>query len=131
MSLLSGYAIVFLGAGLGGALRHGINQLFTQFNQSLTTSFSTLFINVTGSLIMGLLAGWFAYRGQSGQHLRLFFATGILGGYTTFSTFSLDAALLWERGESWSALSYVTASVVLSIAAVFIGLALMRPGHPG
>ena len=57
-----------------------------------------MFENVTGSLVMGLLAGYFAFHGGVPQHWRLFLTTGILGGYTTFSTFSLDAALLYERG---------------------------------
>ena len=75
---------------------------------------------------MGLIAGWFAFRGPSGQSLRLFLTTGILGGYTTFSAFSLDAALLWERGEILGAAFYVSASVALSLLGVFLGLAIIR-----
>ncbi len=77
---------------------------------------------------MGLIAGWFAFRTDVGltQHTRLFLTTGILGGFTTFSAFSLDAALLWERGAAGAAATYVAGSVVLSIAAVFAGLWLIR-----
>src|ERR1700716_4670808 len=120
-----GFLIVFLGGGLGAALRHGINFLSARL---LGTAFpyATLFENVTGSLAMGLLAGYFAFKGDASQSWRLFLTTGILGGYTTFSTYSLDAALLYERGELGLAALYVVGSVVLSIAGLFAGLALMR-----
>jgi CrcB protein len=119
------YVIVFLGGGIGAALRHGVNILAAR---TLGTGFphGTLIINVTGSLIMGLVAAWFAFKGDASQHWRLFLTTGILGGYTTFSAFSLDAALLYERGEIGSAALYVLGSVVLSIAGLFAGLYLVR-----
>jgi CrcB protein len=75
---------------------------------------------------MGLLAAYFAFKGGASQHWRLFFTTGILGGYTTFSAFSLDTALLYERGELGLAAFYVAVSVALSIAGLFAGLALVR-----
>jgi CrcB protein len=120
-----GYLIVFLGGGVGAALRHGINLASAR---SLGTAFpyGTLIINVTGSLLMGLIAGYFALKGDASQHWRLFLTTGILGGYTTFSAFSLDAALLYERGEVGAAAIYVTASVAVSIAGLFAGLAIAR-----
>ena len=83
-------------------------------------------INITGSLVMGLIAGWFALTAGASQDWRLFLTTGILGGYTTFSAFSLDAALLYERGELGQAAFYVVGSVVLSIAGLFAGLWLVR-----
>jgi CrcB protein len=86
----------------------------------------TLFINVTGSLLMGLVAGYFAFFGSAPQSVRLFIATGVLGGYTTFSTFSLDAGLLVESGQFGAATLYVTGSVVLSVLGFFAGLWLMR-----
>ena len=88
----------------------------------------TLTVNVAGSLVMGLLAGWLAFRADAAwsQSLRLFLLTGILGGFTTFSAFSLDAALLWERGDVALATSYVIGSVVLSIGALAVGLAGIR-----
>ena len=75
---------------------------------------------------MGLIAGYLAFKGEASQPWRLFLMTGILGGYTTFSAFSLDAALLYERGETGLALFYVLGSVVLSIVGLFAGLALVR-----
>jgi CrcB protein len=88
----------------------------------------TLIVNVVGSLIMGLLTAWFAFRTDwwTTQHARLFLTTGILGGFTTFSTFSLDTALLWERGASFSAAAYVILSLVLSVGALFVAMWLVR-----
>ena len=120
-----GFLIVFLGGGLGAALRHGINLVSAR---TLGTEFpyGTLIINVTGSLVMGLIAGYLAVKGDASQHWRLFLMTGILGGYTTFSAFSLDAALLYERGATGLAALYILASVILSIGGLFAGLALVR-----
>lgn len=120
-----GYLIVFLGGGLGAAIRHGINLASAR---AFGTGFpyGTLLINITGSLVMGLTAAYFAFKGDASQHWRLFLATGVLGGYTTFSAFSLDAALLYERGEVGAAAIYVLASVALSIAGLFAALALVR-----
>ena len=81
---------------------------------------------LSGSTVMGLIAGYLAFKGEASQPWRLFVMTGILGGYTTFSAYSLDAALLYERGELASAALYVVGSVVLSIAGLFAGLALVR-----
>ena len=76
---------------------------------------------------MGLLAGYFAFKARPvSQHWRLFLTTGILGGYTTFSAFSLDTVLLYERGETALAALYVLASVALAIGGLFAGLALVR-----
>ena len=120
-----GYLIVFLGGGLGAAMRHGIN-LATARALGTAFPYGTLLINITGSFIMGLIAAYFAFKGDASQHWRLFLTTGILGGYTTFSAFSLDAALLYERGEFGMAALYVAGSVVLSIAGLFAGFALVR-----
>jgi CrcB protein len=117
-----GYLIVFVGAGIGGALRHGVNLAATRFF-GFGFPFGTLIVNVIGSLIMGLLAGYFAYRTGVPQHMRLFLTTGILGGFTTFSAFSLDAALLMERHAYGLAAAYVAVSVAVSLAALFAGLA--------
>ena len=119
------FLIVFLGGGLGAAMRHGVNIASAR---AFGTGFpyGTLLINVTGSLLMGLVAAYFAFKGDASQHWRLFLTTGILGGYTTFSAFSLDAALLYERGEVSAAAIYVVASVALSIAGLFAGFALVR-----
>mgnify|MGYP003575887448 CR=1 FL=1 len=121
------YFIVFVGAGLGGMMRHGVNVAAARlFGYGFP--FGTIIVNVLGSFLMGLLAGYFAYRTGLSQHLRLFLTTGILGGFTTFSAFSLDAALLIERHSYRMAGSYIVASVVASIAALFCGLALFRGG---
>ncbi len=119
------YLIVFLGGGLGAALRHGANVVAARFFGP-AFPFGTLTINVVGSIAMGMVAAYFAFRGDSTQHLRLFLATGILGGFTTFSAFSLDAAVLWERGDVWLAAAYVAASVILSIGGLFLGLWITR-----
>ena len=119
------YLIVFLGGGLGAALRHGIN-LASARAFGTAFPYGTLLINITGSLLMGLVAAYFAFKGDASQHWRLFLTTGILGGYTTFSAFSLDAALLYERGEVSAAAIYGVASVALSIAGLFAGFALVR-----
>ncbi len=119
--------LVFVGAGLGGVLRHLINVGVARL---LGSDFPwwTLIINVTGSVVMGLIAGWLTFRTDAiwSQSARLFIMTGVLGGYTTFSAFSLDAVLLWERGASASALGYVLGSVVLSILGLVAGLQLVR-----
>jgi CrcB protein len=119
------YLIVFLGGGIGAALRHGFN---VGFARVLGTAFpyATLFENISGSVAMGLLAATFAFRGEIPQHVRLFLTTGILGGYTTFSTFWLDTALLYERGELGVSALYVLLSVALSVGGLFAGLALVR-----
>ena len=116
--------LVFLGGGAGAVLRHGVNGVALRwFGPGLPVG--TLAVNVIGSLAMGLLIGWLAREGGMAG-TRLLLATGLLGGFTTFSAFSLDVANLWGRGEAGLALGYVAASVGLSIAAVFAGLALMR-----
>lgn len=121
------YVIVFVGAGIGGALRHGVNlgavRLF-----GYGFPFGTLIVNVLGSFVMGLFAGYFAFRPGIGQHVRLFLTTGILGGFTTFSSFSLDTALLIERHSFGLAAGYVVGSVAASLSALFFGLALFRGG---
>lgn len=119
------YLLVFVGGGLGASLRHFINVTLARY---MGTGFpwGTFIINITGSTVMGLIAGYLAFRGEASQPWRLFLMTGILGGYTTFSAYSLDAALLYERGELGLAALYVIGSVVLSIAGLFAGLALVR-----
>jgi CrcB protein len=119
------YLLVFIGGGLGSTLRHIINMITPRV---LGTGFPyhTFIINITGSIVMGLIAGYLAFKGEASQPWRLFLMTGILGGYTTFSAFSLDAALLYERGEIGLALFYVLGSVLFSIAGLFAGLALVR-----
>src|SRR6478672_7128851 len=120
-----GFLIVFLGGGLGAALRHGVNLTSARL-LGTAFPFATLFENVTGSFVMGLLAAYFAFKGDASQHWRLFFTTGILGGYTTFSAFSLDVALHYERGELALTALYILLSVGLAIGGLFAGLAVVR-----
>ena len=122
-----GYLIVFAGAGVGGALRHGVNLAAARMF-GLAFPYGTLIVNVLGSFLMGFLAGYFAYRTGIPQHVRLFLTTGMLGGFTTFSAFSLDAALLLERHAYWPAAAYVLGSVILSLVGLFVGLGLFRTG---
>jgi len=87
-------------------------------------------VNIAGSFLMGLLAGYFAFRPGISQHMKLFLTTGILGGFTTFSAFSLDTALLIERHAFGMAAGYIVGSVAASLSALFFGLAIFRSaGH--
>ena len=119
------YLVVFLGGGIGAALRHGVNRASLLY-LGPGFPYGTLFVNVAGGLLMGVLAELFLIKGGGSQEWRLFLTTGILGGFTTFSTFSLDAVMLWQRGDIIGATAYVLLSVVLSIGALLAGLAIMR-----
>jgi CrcB protein len=122
---MMGYVVVFFGAGVGGTIRHAMN-IWVARLAGTHFPMHTLVINVSGSLVMGLVTAWFAMKGGSAGHLRLFLATGILGGYTTFSAFSLDAVLLWQRHDYLLAAYYVGGSVVGSLIGLAAGLWIMR-----
>ena len=106
------------------------------FNALAVGLFGTVFplgifaINVMGSAAMGVIVEWLALHGSAPQDLRLFLTTGILGGFTTFSTFSLDAAVLYERGQLGLALVYVVVSVVVAIGGLFLGMYAVRLATP-
>lgn len=119
------YFIVFVGSGIGGALRHGAN---VASGHLVGHGFpaGTIFVNILGSLLMGVLVGLFAFKGHGDHGLRLFLATGVLGGFTTFSTFSLDSVTLYRRGELAAAAAYAVGSVTVSIGALVLGLYLVR-----
>ena len=120
-----GFLLVFLGGGLGAALRHAVNQAaVAQFGAGFP--FGTLLVNIAGSAAMGVLAGWLTSRSALPAHLSLFLTTGFLGGFTTFSAFSMDTVNLWERGDHGLALAYAAASVLLSIAGLVLGWTTMR-----
>lgn len=125
---MKAYLIVFLGAGFGGMARHAVN--VTALKLGSTFPWHTLVVNVVGSLLMGLLIGWLTFKGNAPQEWRLFAATGVLGGFTTFSAFSLDAALLFERHSGTQMALYVVGSVGLSILMLFAGLAVFRMSAP-
>ncbi|MDQ0455883.1 fluoride efflux transporter CrcB [Rhizobium paknamense] len=116
---------VVLGGGFGSLLRYWVGlvaiRLFGPF-----FPWGTFAVNLIGSFCIGLFAEMLARRFNASEELRLLLITGILGGFTTFSAFSLDAVTLFNRGDTFLALVYVTASVVLAIAAVFGGLAVGR-----
>lgn len=120
-----GFLVVFFGGGLGAAARHGVNILSTHY-VGTKYPIGTFAINVLGSLLIGVIAEYFALKTSLPVNMRLFLITGILGGFTTFSAFSLEIGLLYERGESWAALVYAVASVVCSVAAMFVGIAWVR-----
>lgn len=124
---MKAYLLVFLGAGIGGAFRHAVNIGCARYC-GMTFPWGTLTVNVVGSFLMGAIAGWLAFKTSEGwsQPLRLFLTTGILGGFTTFSAFSLDAVLIWERGQAGVAAGYIAASVLFSLAALVSGLAVIR-----
>lgn len=122
---MQSYLIVFLGAGLGGALRHAVNVGSVRFVGG-GLPVATALVNITGSFALGLLAGYFALRADPGQHWRLFLTTGVLGGFTTFSAFSLDVALLYERGDGVAAATYVAGTVAGALLGVLAGLVVMR-----
>jgi fluoride exporter len=117
--------LVAIGGAVGASLRHVVN-LGSLRLVGPNFPWGTMAINVVGSLAMGLFVGWLARRSGASNELRLFIATGILGGFTTFSAFSLDFAVLWERGVALQAFGYALASVVGSILALFVGLWLVR-----
>ena len=119
------FLVVFLGAGVGGALRHGVNILTLRLTGE-AVAYGTLFVNVAGSLLMGVLIEYLALKGHLAEPWRLLLTTGVLGGFTTFSAFSLDAALIYERGQWMLAAGYVLATVALSVGALFAGLFLVR-----
>lgn len=123
--MVGGYLVVFVGGGLGAALRHAVNRaLLVYFGPAFP--YGTLFVNVVGGLLMGVLAELYLVKGGASQEFRLFLTTGFLGGFTTFSAFSLDAALMWQRSDYTTLGSYIVASVLFSIAALFIGMAAVR-----
>jgi fluoride exporter len=122
---MNGFLAVFLGGGLGAVARHGVNLLSAQVLSS-RFPWGTLAVNVLGSLLIGVLAEYFSLRAQLPQPLRLFLITGVLGGFTTFSAFSLEVGLLMERGQMVAAAGYALASVIGAVGAMFAGMALVR-----
>ena len=118
------YLIIFAGAGLGGMARHAVNMAAARLGFAFP--WGTFAVNVAGSFLMGVLAAWFASRTGVPQHVKLFLTTGVLGGFTTFSAFSLDAALMWEKGAIGQLALYAGGSVLLSVAGLFAGMVVVR-----
>jgi CrcB protein len=117
--------LVAVGGAIGASLRHLVNLASLRL-VGPNFPWGTMAINIAGSLAMGIFIELLARRFNASNELRLFIATGILGGFTTFSAFSLDFAVLWERGAAVPALAYAIVSVVGSILALFLGLWLAR-----
>ena len=116
---------VAAGGALGSVARYLVGVGSTKL-LGLDFPWGTLIINVAGSFLIGAFVEMFALKWDLPQEARVFLTVGICGGFTTFSTFSLDAYTLVERGAWWPAAAYVVASVVLSIAALVAALHLMR-----
>ena len=120
---------VALGGAIGSVLRYQVGRGMTHWlGAQAVTAFpwATLAVNVIGSLAMGVLAGWLARHGESGEQYRLLLGVGLLGGFTTFSAFSLEMAMLLQRGQSLQAFIYITASVLMGLVALQLGLLVMR-----
>ncbi len=128
-SPLSASAMVFAGGGAGAVLRYQAGRALTGWlGPATVTAFpwATLTVNVIGSLAMGLLAGWLARYGSGGEHWRLLIGVGLLGGFTTFSSFSLELMLLIERGQGGLAFAYAAISVLAGLTGLYLGLIIMR-----
>ena len=117
---------VFLGGGIGSALRYGVGRAALAW-AGPNFPIGTFIVNVVGCTAMGALAEWLAWR-ETGidASVKLFLATGVLGGFTTFSAFALDAVGLWQRGETVAATAYAAGSVLLSLTGFLAGMALAR-----
>lgn len=112
---------VALGGALGASARYGVS-IFARRWPGFPVA--TMAVNILGSFLMGVIVVVLAHKG--GQRMAPFLMTGLLGGFTTFSAFSLDAMTLWERGQSGQAMFYVLSSVVLSLVAIAAGMAATR-----
>lgn len=119
------FLAIGIGGGLGAVARHLLNTAMAQWFGA-TFPYGIMLINVLGSVLMGVLIGLFAFRFDASQTVRLFLTTGVLGGFTTFSTFSLDSAVLIERGAYGLAMLYIAGSVLLSIAGLMAAMTGMR-----
>ena len=128
-SQLIASSYVALGGAIGALLRYQTGRLLTHWlGPNTVTAFpwATLTVNVLGSMAMGLLAGYLARHGQGGEQWRLFLGVGVLGGFTTFSAFSLELMVLIERGQAAQGLIYAAVSVLAGLTALYLGLILMR-----
>jgi CrcB protein len=120
---------VLAAVAAGGAIGAAARYLIASWVQSVAWTgfpYGIFAVNISGGLVMGILTELMALKWNVSLEIRAFLTTGILGGYTTFSTFSLDSALLIERGAYTSAALYIAGSAILSVAALFAGLWLIR-----
>lgn len=121
------FLIVAAGGGVGAVLRYGVGLGLGRLLPAAAGPWGTFAVNGLGGLAMGLLVGWLAQRGGAhAETWRLLIGVGLLGGFTTFSAFSLEIALMIERRQMGLALGYALASVVMAVVALFAGLWIMR-----
>ena len=113
------------GGAIGASLRHVLGLAATR-SLGPDYPYGTMVANVLGGFLMGVLAGWLAFKITGGENLRLFLGVGLLGGFTTFSAFSLDAMNMLEKKAYGQFIGYTLGSVVLSIVALMIGLMIAR-----
>ncbi|HKR93414.1 fluoride efflux transporter CrcB [Novosphingobium sp.] len=128
-SFLAASLYVTLGGGFGAWLRFLVGRAWTAALGPIRATafpYSTLTVNIVGSLLMGVLIGWLARFGSHGEGTRLLLAVGVLGGFTTFSSFALDVATLAGRGELGIAAFYTGISMIAGVASLYLGLAIMR-----
>ena len=122
---MNNFLLIALGGGLGASARYGLSQLSARILGGVFP-WGTLAANVLGGLAMGVLFGYMMARTGASPALRLFLGVGVLGGFTTFSSFSLETFLMIERQDYGAAASYILASVILSIFALFLGVLIAR-----
>lgn len=123
--MINTIAAIAAGGALGAVMRHGVNSVALSF-AGPGFPWGTLIVNIVGSFLMGAAIVKFAHMDLPSQTIKAFLTVGILGGFTTFSAFSLDAVNLYERGAILEAAAYVLTSVIIAILALFAGMALMR-----
>lgn len=119
---MNSFFLVAAGGAIGASLRHGAGILSVR-HLPATWPWATFSVNLLGGFAMGLVAGWFALKAaEGGQDMRLFLATGVLGGFTTFSAYSLETMNMLRSGEAGKAFAYAALSVIFSVAALGLGL---------
>lgn len=130
LSPLAASINVAAGGAVGALLRYQLGRAITNWigpNVAAGFPWATLAVNLIGSFAMGVLAGWLARHGSgSGEQLRLLLGVGLLGGFTTFSAFSLEIMLLIERGQVGLGLTYAFVSVFAGLTGLYLGLMAMR-----
>lgn len=122
---MNGLLYVAMGGALGASARHLLGGAAKAL-WGTGFPYGTFIANIIGGFLMGALVGWMAYKVSGGENLRLFLGVGLLGGFTTFSAFSLDSVLMFERKAYGQLIGYVGGSVILSITALMLGLILAR-----
>ncbi|MEO0464163.1 MAG: CrcB family protein [Pseudomonadota bacterium] len=127
LPLITACALVASGGAIGSVARHLFMRAFLGWTGSDGFPWALLGINTLGSFLMGLLLGWFYLNGGGTEGQRLFFAAGVLGGFTTFSAFSLEVILLFEKGAYLHAGAFMAGSVLAGVAAITLGLIIMGP----